>query len=159
MHDQLFGTQTVHVSDWILPGALNAIFSEVPTFLEAFAPLGVEFQRGNPSTGANVRDVNSVRCCVVCTSAPGLFWKPSPPLLPLALIPFPGPRRFFTTPRRPSISGHQDSKPPNSDEQQPCAENSFRVPSPPSSDFSPPKCWLFHTSLENCVISTRCGQA
>lgn len=82
-------------SAWIPPGALNAIFSGVPIFLEAFAPLSIELQRGNPSTGANVRDVNSVRRCVVCTSAPGLFWKPSPPLLLLALILFPGPWFFI----------------------------------------------------------------
>lgn len=134
-------------SAWIPPGALNAIFSGVPIFLEAFAPLSIELQRGNPSTGANVRDVNSVRRCVVCTSAPGLFWKPSPPLLLLALILFPGPWFFiffFYNPPRPSISGHQDSKPPSSDEQQPCAENSFRV-----HPHSPPQflcSWMFALS-------------
>lgn len=73
MHDQLFGTQAARIFCLNPPGALNAIFSGVPIFLEAFAPLSVELQRGNPSTGANVRDVNSVRRCVVCTSAPGLF--------------------------------------------------------------------------------------
>lgn len=87
-------------------------FSGVPTFSETFSCLSVELQKGNPSTGANVRDVNSVRRCVVCVSAPGLFWKTSPPLLPPALIPFPGPWCFLQRPEAQHIwpSGHQATK-------------------------------------------------
>lgn len=98
--------------------------------------------------------------CAVCTSAPGLFWKPSPPLLPLAFIPFPGPRWFFTTPWGPTYlairtGSHQAATNSNHVQRIP----SDALPPPPLPDFSAPERLLFHTSLENCVISMRCGRA
>lgn len=133
-------------SDWILPGALNTFFFFfffwITYILRSIYPFGCKDSKENPSTGANVRDVNRGRCCAVCTSAPGLFQKPSPALLPLAFLPFPGPRWFFYNPPRPNISGHQDSKSPSSDEQRPCAQNSFRR-SPPSPFPCP---WMFALS-------------
>lgn len=159
---QLFGTYTVCVFQRNPSSSTkHRVFWSCHVF-RSVSSFSVGLQRGNPSAGANARHVSGVRCCVVCTPAPGLFWKPSPPLLPLALIPFPSPWCIFTTPQGPAYlairtASHQAAM--HSNHVRGIPSESVLPLSTPRSHFSPPEYLLFHTSLENCVISRRCDQA
>lgn len=155
MHDQLFRIQFF----WLNPSWSTKYFffffsfSGLPTFLEAFTPLGVKIQRkihpqvpmsGMWIEGDAVLFVHLHLACFKNHLQPCCLWHFSP---------FQAHDGFFTTPRGPTYlairtASHQAAM--NSDHVR-------RIPSDtlPPPHFPAPECLLFHTWLENCVISVR----
>lgn len=119
-------------------------FSGLPTFLEAFTPLGVKIQRKiHPQVPmSGMWTVGEMLCCLYICTWPVL--KTISTTAASGIYPLSRPMMVFYNPPRPNISGHQDSKSPSSNEQQPCAENSFRgsPPLPPGFLCS----WMFALS-------------
>lgn len=113
--------------DWILPGALNAFFFWSTQFFRNIHPFGCWTSKAKCIHRCQCKRCEQCEmlCCLYIFTWPVL--KTSSTTAASGAYPLSWPMIFFYSPLRPSISGHQDSKPPSRDEQQPCAENSFRV--------------------------------
>lgn len=131
----------------VLPEPLNALI------LHVFGNTHCWTSVGDPSTGANGKNwipgesVMFVHLLLPCLE------NLSPTL---TLVLFPGPH-FCASPQGPPYLTIKTAS-------QQAARSSNHMQRTPSElpDFcpfpSPPVCLLFHTSLENCVISLRCEQ-